>query len=474
MATYYIDGTDGTSGPSGTVQGAPRLDFPSGGGNGDVYRLKRGSVMTATAQVFSWTRQGIIITDYGDPSLPKPVIKCRMPAGTGNHALQFFGDTIVHNVEFRDIDRAAGETTNSLVGQNTLTFGTRGNAASGAAEGVSGVIINCDFYNCTNNAINFAGINAEADAAFASPVGIVLGCDFDGLGGDGIFGPVRDYFEAGWNRFANVGNRIDSSIVGTPVGGRQSAADAINLILAVPTLSWIHDNYMDHSAWDCKHCVMIDAPAAGPGSALAIIERNIMIGYGAAKNGVFAQSVNNVGINTEVNSIIRHNYVRGSRILLNAHPGVAYLDVYSNIFDVLGVDGANAALVFTNDNTEFRNNSVIGSGFINGVAVSKSSGSDGFNAERNLIANFATGFSLTNPVQAKYRKNAFYKVTSPYGGEALNASDIVSSTGTVTPRYFTPTDASLMFKSVDRRVPDFWGRFAPDGIGHIGATVGAW
>ena len=474
MAVYYIDPINGLDSNGVGTESAPRKTFPTSGADGDVYRLKRGTTYTATNQLYYWNRQGVVITDYGNPAAPKPKIDVLMATGTS--ALNFTGDTILHNLEFSRVQRDANQTTDSNVGPNCLLFAPRGGAASGTVEGVSGVVINCDFRDIGNNAIVYNGISSEADIAFASPLGIVLGCSFDSIGSDGVDGALKTYGEVGWCTFTNMGNRIDPGVADPGNGIRRGSSDCVNWLHSVPAYSWIHDNYMDHSHWDCKHSVIADG-APSQANNLVLVERNIMIGYGSPINGPFIQSRNNVGVNTQHAIILRQNYIRGSRILFNSDAQTPWADIYSNIFEVTGTDNGSASISCYGDNHTFRNNTVRARNKVNTTAVAKTSGADKFAAYRNVITGHSVGFSLSNPVQASYGQNAFYDVDTPYVNGATplatGAGDIIGTQDDVRNSRFTPSDARLLFSSVDKRVPDFWGRFASEGIAHIGATIDA-
>lgn len=471
----FIDFQNGTDAGSneGLTESAPRKTRPGAPLAGDVLRFRRGTVYDAVSQFLATTAQGIILTDYGNPDAPKPKIRSTMPAST--HCLQFGGDTILHNIEFADIQRSTSETTISNVGPNACGFVTRGAGSVGSADGVSAVVINCDFNNIGNNALYLSGSNSASFYASGNPVLIVLGSTFNGIGGDGIFGSVRDYMEVGWCEFSDLGNRIDTLIT-PPAGGRQAASDAIGLLGSVPAFGWIHDNRMDHSAWDCKQIVMLDAPAAQAGN-LCLIERNVMIGYGVGYGQTFNQAYFNAGINTSMKTIIRQNYIRTSRLALNFLANAVGSEAYSNIIDVPGSDGLDGMISVLANKVSLRHNTIYARQKINGAAIVRASGVTGFAASRNMIANYAKGLSFNGGVtDAAYHRNAFANVDSRYvvgsTPQAEGTSDVIGGLDLVDPVSLRPRDHRLLFKQTDRRLPDFFGRFNPEGIAYIGATLG--
>lgn len=475
MTVYYIDPQLGDNGNNGLTDSAPKLSFPSGA-NGDVYRVKRGTTLHATGQIGFGTRQGIIITSYGNPTAPRPIIEAIHDASSSSLNMQ--GDAIFFDIDFDYIQRSGTQTTQSNVGQNAILFGTRGGATVGTAEGVSGVIINCAFRRIGNNAISFNGINSASQYAYAAPVGIVLGCEFDDLGGDCVFGAVAKYFEIGHNVMTNMGTRIDPSVTPNP-GGRQSAADGINLIYGATKFGWIHDNYIDHSLWDCKHAVMIDAPDPNTSAGYVLIERNVIIGYGAG--ATIAQSVNNVGVNCELPALIRNNYIRGTRLLLFTSTNAADTEVCHNVFDPLSVDAGSPAVVsISGTRTRVHNNVVWAPTYLAGAkGINQQSSATQFQAYENVLGNCEEGLSLVNPTQATHTRNAYYNcrrnISSSGAALAADVYDVEVSPenfANVGQRDFTPNDLRLMFRKVDKAEPDFWGRFGSQGIGYIGAVTG--
>lgn len=475
---WHIDNQLGSNGNDGLTESTPKLTIPTGA-DGDVYKLKRGGRYDATGQIGFGTRQGIIVTSYGNPAAPKPIISAVHDASSSSINCQ--GDAIFHDVVFDYIQRTGTQTTDSNVGQNAILFGVRGGASAGTAEGVSGVIIGCDFSRIGNNAISYNGCSSDSHTAYAAPVGIILGCTFDDLGGDCMFGAVRDYLEIGYNKMVNMGSRIDTSQT-VPPGSRQSAADGINMIYGTCRYAWLHDNWIDHSAWDCKHSIMVDAPeGVAPKAGYVVIERNVIIGYGVGLGQLFAQSINNVGINCELPGIIRHNYIRAGRIGLYVHSNAEGIEVYGNVFDIVSVDpNSVAAISIAAAKSKFYNNTVWGRTYLPGSkGVNQVSTATQSQFYRNAIGNFEEGLSLVNPTQAVHFENGYYNCTrnvsynsAPYT-QGLNDRDIDPSWFADAERAdFRPTDLRLMFKRVDKKQRDFWGRFSWAGIAHIGACAG--
>jgi hypothetical protein len=53
----------------------------------------------------------------------------------------------------------------------------------------------------------------------------------------------------------------------------------VGFINADPTFVHVHHNYIDHSGTDSKQCIIIDTTT--PGTGIALIEDNVLIGYGS-------------------------------------------------------------------------------------------------------------------------------------------------------------------------------------------------
>lgn len=467
MSVAYVNRQTGndTSNPLGT-ESNPRFSWPTQA-DGLVIRLARGSRYDMTGQ-FNFTAQGQIITDYGDPSLPKPILSNVHAASSSSHII--YGDTIFANIHFADYTRTVGETSAAAPGQHVINHQRRGNAAS-PAKLVSGVYLNCSWTNVSNCAIA-CGFLSDGEYADAAPVVMILQNDFDTLGTDAFYGSVSDYFEAGFNTALNFGSR------------NVSTADFINLIACAPKYVWIHDNHVDHTSDDHKQCLMLDV-AAGQQGGLAVIERNVLLGYGA--DG--AQSTDHTVMNLELASIVRRNYVRGSRLLLyvSNNNTMGRSRVHSNIFDFTGDKSVgNAAVTIQAPNVSFHNNTLVARNRgINAVGLSNLSTATQNDVTRNLFVGFKQPVALNGPrANVTGGNNRFAGSEGPLytdyttglteyalgtGDAILAESELVNQWGVpIIPRKNALVDTMAR---TDKRVPDFWGRFSPDGIGYIGALM---
>src|SRR5574343_376368 len=418
MTVYYIDGVNGFDSNGGLTSSTPRKTIPTTGigADGDVYLFKRGStysVINTGLSVFYWPRQGIVLGAYGDPNKPRPIITY---CGSNNYALNFQGDTIIKDLHFKDVLGSLTETTDSYAACNCLNFGVRGGASQGTAEGVSAIILNCKFENISNNAISFSAINSDAQYQYATPTAIIHNCEFDGIGGDAVFGSIRDYCEISNCTIKDVGNRLDLNVTdyNAEIGGRRSAGDCVGLLYCTPNFIWIHDNILDHTKWDCKHCIMLDN-AAGDSFGLALIERNVLLCYGSDTGAV---SVNSAGINTQMRTIIRQNLIMGSKELMNIDtPAVA--EVYSNIFVAKGSYPGDPALITWYGATGgfFSKNIIwadVPNGTLNASAFFKSSGVTELGISHNIVGNFSTAFKMINSQFPICSYNAFYNTAIRY------------------------------------------------------------
>lgn len=465
MTISYIDrqlGND-TANALGT-EAAPRFSWPTQA-DGMVIRLKRGSTYAMTGQQ-AFTAQGMIITDYGDPSLPRPILSNIHAASTSS--FPFYGDTIFANIQFDLVDRTGTETTASSVGQNCVTHGRRANAAS-PAKLVSAVYLGCGFSRIGGDAIRIGSLT-DGEYADAAPVVMVLGCDFDYMGNDAVYGSVSQYLEVAHCTAKNFGQRVDS------------ASDFVNVIASSPEYVWIHDNDVDHTTNDYKHCIILDM-ASGQVGGQAVIERNILRSFGA--NSPYTQAAANAGINLEMRTIVRNNYIRGSRLLVVTQAVCpSGTEVYSNILDSTGAGASNAATLMQSPDTSVFNNTFVarrrGTLTTGAAYVSTATGARNY---RNLYVGFDKAVSTSSSRSfITGGNNRFAGVGSRYwsSGTSLDLADgtddAVIAESSLVNQYgvpIKPTANALIdtMARLDRRVPDFWGRFAPEGIGYIGALM---
>lgn len=462
MTVSFVDTINGsdTSNPLGT-ESAPRRTLPTQANHLWV-RIRRGSRFDRTTQ-YQITAQGMIFSDYGPPEAPKPIFSALQPASSSS--FMHFGDTIWANIHFDLVDRTANETA---VGQNCMTFGRRGNGAS-PTQCVSGVLINCTYTRMGNNAINAGVLSADADYAQASPVLMVLGCDFDQLGNDAIYASVAQYLEVGYCTAKNLGTRTNSN------------SDFVSTIYCDPQYVWIHDNLADRHGDDRKQVMVLDV-AAGRTGGLAIVERNILLSHGAA--APYPQAAVNAGINVEMRTILRNNYLRGSRLLFVAQAVTpAGCEAHDNIVDYTGSGASNAAFLLNAPGVAVRNNTFYDrTRKADAQAVAYTSTATGNTNDRNLYVGFDKAIT-TNSSRSFITggKNRFVNCNQRWWDRTNNLaladgdSDLVH-TGALLDLHglpITPSRGSLTdsMDRLDRRVPDFWGRFAPAGVGYIGALL---
>ncbi len=463
MTVSFVDTVNGsdTANPLGT-ETAPRRTLPTQADHLWV-RIRRGSRFDRTTQ-YAVSSQGMIFSDYGPPEAPKPIFSALQPASSASFIC--YGDTIWANIDFDLVDRTANET---VVGQNCITLGRRGNGAAPTQQ-VSGVFLGCSFKRLGNNAINAGVVGADADYAQGSPVVMILGCDGDQLGNDFFYGTVTEYLEVGHCTAVNLGTRTDSN------------ADFVNLIFSDLKFAWIHDNYCDRHGDDRKHVVALDV-AAGRTGGLAIIERNLFCSHGAKTP--FPQASTNAGINTEMRTIARHNYLRGSRLLFVTQSAApAGGEVYSNVFDYTGSGASNAASLFNAPGWSVHHNTFYDRARkADSQAVAYVSSATDSRLDRNLFIGFDRAIT-TNSVrsfisggnnrfagcnQRWWDRTNSVALADGDGDAVIEASGLVDQFGLpIKPQPAALTDSMAR---LDRRVPDFWGRFAPAGVGYIGALM---
>lgn len=472
MAVAYIApggggtpfGTD-VDNPLGTPSN-PRLTPPAQA-DGMVWRFLRGSTWSRANQL-QITSQGMIICDYGNPQAPRPKFTSTIAAPT-SAAFTLTGDTCFINIDFDLVDRGPGLGLSDPVGPHCVSHFRRGGAGAGT-ETVSGFYLGCGFRRIGNNCINASPLTNDTFYADAAPVVVVLACDFEDVGNDCVYVSARDYLEVGHCRATGIGNRSDSN------------PDFVNMIYAANQFAWIHDNFIEHTGYDQKHAIILDN-ASGQSTGLAIVERNTMLMYGSA--APYTQAAFNAGINTDMRTIFRNNYVRGSRLLFvslsSAPDGI---QVYGNLFDYTGSGASNAALIMNSRRCAIHNNTFVsrnrladshGLGFTSTATNSV--------AERNLFVGFNHAISTSGPRSfITGGNNRFASCTNRYWDRANNLqladdpTDAVISESTLLTEFgipCKPQPGTLIdtMRALDRRVPDFWGRFAPEGVGYIGALL---
>lgn len=458
MTTIFVDTVNGSDVNPGT-EASPRRTLPAQADHLWV-RVRRGSNFNRTTQ-YGITAQGMIFSDYGPPEAPKPSFTINQPSASTSFI--HYGDTIWANFDFKYVDRSTPPP--DAIGQNTLTFGRRGNAAS-PTPCVSGAIISCSFTDNGGSAICPSVLTGDSQWAEASPVLLVLGCDFEQIVTDAVFGSVLNYFEVGHCTYAKTKFRNDAN----------ANPDFINMIYANPQYVWVHDNYVDHHEIDLKHLIVFDL-AAGQTGGLALIENNILLSRGARKP--YTQAAVNAGINTEMRCLVRNNYLRGSRLLLVSQataPGG--VEAYGNLFDYTGSGDSNAAVLLNSPNAYLHHNTFFNRARKPGAsAVFYTSTATGQRNDKNLYIGFETAINSSSArafiTGGDNRfvdcENRWWDGTDGPGDEVLSANELVDQFGT--PLKPKPGKLQLSMRALDRRVPDFWGRFPAEGVGYIGALL---
>lgn len=388
MATVYYDFSATTNG-SGTLA-SPKNTWTAPS-NGDVIRLKRGTTFRSgqlNLSQSSLTFEAWYNADGSDDMLqPKPIITVQLTAGSGGINMTGTGTHVWRNIVFKDFlntNTPTGNTPNALVLGSTGTYGVD--------PGVSARILDCEFYNISGDAIAFNGVTVVTDFALAAPVAQVLRCVFNNIGGDAVFGQGQ-YFEVGYCTM-------------TRLSMRNSTGDGVGFLFGNPTLAWIHHNYIDHQDVDVKQCIIIDG---SNDLGLAIIEDNILIGYGNDKN----PSNNHTMINVDqCRAIIRRNQLTCYGIGISVNTDGP--QIYSNLLKVQNyrTDGsATVGLVVSNaqlyNNTFIVNNNT-------GYVVKTGSGRSGNVIKNNIVVGAGTFYQQGNGSTGTYDYNVFYNTTNPY------------------------------------------------------------
>lgn len=455
--TWYVDPQNGSDSNDGLTESTPKANIPSVQ-VGDVVRMRRGTIYNKDgASILQSNRQGLIITDYGPSTAPKPIFRMKNAAGTYGFLCQ--GDTLFHNLDFRDFRINDNETETSPVGPNAINFNKR-NGTNGN-QGVSGGVINCDFKDIGENAIMCNTSSDGNNPELASETLIVLGCRFNGIGSDGIFGAMKN-LRVGHCTFHKMGQRINSTYT-PPPGGWQSTSDCIGAFNG-GGYWWIHDNWMDHTDYDCKQSVGASS-TSGDTNHFVLVERNVILGHRNSKS--------HTPINILANGNIRNNFILGSRILLNVHFISKNLNVESNIFHQITESEFSAIEVF-GDNTRIVRNTIIGNGTAP-WALRKRSGVYGFVATENIFKGFDKGIFLdvsTNDHYVDY--NGWYNVNTRYSDNyseiAMPTNDIIFNTDPLLSDGYTANRTMTHIDGSGKsQVRDLFSRFP--GINNIGALT---
>lgn len=269
MADIYVDPTAATNG-SGS-QASPRNIWPTSISANDTINLKGGTRLTVSAQLSLGAGSNNIVRGYypAGPA-PRPIIT----STAANQALISVGVAGVTTFEGIHFDECRNMAANG---------GVIGTAVVAAARHANLSIRGCRFTGIGINAILLNGTTtANVSSTFEC-----IGNEFDDIGADCVFGGALNYVFA-YNRCTRMS-----------AGGANG--DGVGYINADPDFVHIHHNYIDHSATDSKQCIIIDTTT--PGTGIALIEDNILIGFGSASAG---PSVHTVVISDPVTTFRRN------------------------------------------------------------------------------------------------------------------------------------------------------------------------
>ncbi len=377
MTTHYV--WQGGPNGNGTSPADTRRTIPNGS-SGDKVLFKRGATFALGSQL-SINTADLYWGTFGTGDLP---VISSTATNFGAISVDNSGTWTVENIEFR----------------NFLNYATNGavinlavNATSGRASSL--VVRGCKFKHTAYNAIRANGTNTATAAAVVK----VLGCEFDDIGEDCIFGGVLD-LEVGYNRMVRMSTRT-------------LTGDGVGFINADPNKVWIHHNYIDHSAVDAKQCIIIDI--TNPGSGLSIIEDNILIGYGST---TIAPSLHNVIISDPVTKIRRNIiYAYGIACGINTDDD----EVTDNLIFVGNTNGLGPPVAVVADG-KFHRNTIVGLGSLTAgtaAVVMGTGASSDASIRGNAFINFPVGIqSNVVGVNPTTSHNAFWRVTTPRLGSS--------------------------------------------------------
>jgi hypothetical protein len=407
MATVYYDFSLATNG-AGTSKD-PRNAWANPG-NDDVIRIKRGNTWARASQLNLAAFTGLTFGAWAnadgsdDTSLPMPIIT-HTAASTFIWNFQGAGTHKIYDLDFRDCSSNA----NGAVIGSGLVAATSVNASI--------EVHRCNFSNINVHAIRFSGTGAAA-----APRCVVRYCTFDNIGEDAIYGGALHY-EVGYCRM-------------TRLSMNSANGDGVGFLDAVPTLAWVHHNYIDHSDVDAKHCIIIDSGTAHSG--YAVIEHNELIGFGDSSTEAGSHTM----INGDARMIVRYNDIRSAGIAINLAGNNSR--AYSNIIrpanartaspGIINIQAADCLLTLNN---------IIASATLPAHArgVDIGVGITGTRVQGNIFVGIPTavrsGGTSANPTATN---NVFHMVDTQYasGGDAIVSSDDVTGDPQLGPDYSIP------------------------------------
>lgn len=380
MADKFIDPVGGSDSNSGDSDAAPRLTPPASADN-MRFRFKRGTRYIRSSQ-WSWGASADCgISDYGDPAAPRAEIQINAPASTNALNIQGAGTHTIEKVAFLD---CTTNTNGGVIGSGLV---------AATSKGANLLLVDVVGRSCNWNFVRINVGGAQAPDTFR-----MLGCDLDQIGEDGIFGGAQVLFEVAYSSIQNPS-------VNTTTG------DCIGFFNADPTKAWVHHNYLYHPR-NYKQVVIFDPTTVGAGNGL--VEDNVMIGYEGANNN------NNAVFNTEVPTVFRRNYCRGSGILMAFNTDNCVGE--ANICEIRGFrpgsDPTAASVQFYSSGTRVDHNLFIADQVYDQSAawylVGTGSGRTGNAFRNNILMNVSKGVKRGSGTTLALANNCLYNVATPY------------------------------------------------------------
>lgn len=429
MADIFVDPTAVTNGTGSFAN--PRNLWPTSIGANDTINLLGGTRLTVAAQLSLGGGSDNIVRGYY-PAGPAP--RPRITSTAGNQSLLFVARPGVTTFDGIHFDECRNMAANG---------GAIGTGDNGSGRHASMRIIGCRFTGVGVNAILLnCTTTANAPLTFQC-----LGTEFDDIGADCVFGGAMNY-EFGWNRCTRMS-----------VGG--AFGDGVGFINADPNFVWVHNNFIDHSLTDSKQCIIIDTTT--PGTGVALIEDNFLIGWGSA---TATPTLHTVIISDPVTTI-RRNVI----LTYGLTCGINWAGdkVQNNLFVVGNCDSQVASIV---GDGAFDNNTFVAVNALNPARAAVVMGTGATASARvrnNAFVNMPIGIqSNVVGVNPTVGGNAYWNVTTPRtgsGGPFAEAS-AVTANPLLSPEHTPMAGSPLLSGGVDLgNVRDIQGRLGRRYIG---------
>jgi hypothetical protein len=404
MATTYYDFGAATNGAGTSADPKNTWATP---GNGDVIRIKRGCTWARSTQLNLSTFTGLTFEAWynadgsDDPTKPKPIITHTIASTFG---WNFQGDGI-HRIYDLNFIGCTTNTNGGLIGSGLV-------AATSANASIE--LHRCEFSGTNYNAIRFSGTGAAA-----APRCVVKFCNFDNIGEDCIYGGAL-YFEVGYCRMTRISTNT-------------TTGDGVGFLGLDPVAVWVHDNYIDHSEVDSKHCVIIDVTT--PGAGLAVIERNTFIGYGSAT----AEAASHTVVNGDAKMIVRGNTIHSAGIAINLDGAAS--EVYSNDIRPINIRAASPGIIAVQaSNCLIYNNTMTAQAALSAAArgVDIATATSGTAVKSVAFAGIPIAVrSASTGANPTVSNNSFWQVTSQYSsaGDPITGSNDTTADPQLTATY---------------------------------------